>query len=159
MGLLFGLRKGNNMKLYIIGILNVVLPVLFIYLCIKVNIKKHGFFYALVFALLAAGIMCNLPFALEYFAWRLPIPTDMQTDIHNKISRFITMCAIFTLPNFIGAFIWPWHFLLPALSVVMLTVKSDKLGKGQILTIIILNVMYILTAYGSVRDVVSWFSQ
>ena len=50
------------MKLYIIGVLNVVLPVLFIYFCIKINFKKHGLFYAIVFALLAAGIMCNLPF-------------------------------------------------------------------------------------------------
>ena len=44
-------------------ILNIVLTAIPVFLSIWLNSKKHGFFYAIVFTLLTALIICHFPIA------------------------------------------------------------------------------------------------
>ena len=146
--------------LYIIASLNIVLPVILAYLCLKVN-KKYGLIYAFVFTVLVLGIICHFPMAMEHFAWKL-----FSAEVLRKKAEYIEVLRkkaeyiiILIIPAYISAF-FPFVHIVPVfMSLLVIGTQENKIGKKQVITIVLLNVLYLLFAYGSYRTVCSLFAQ
>ena len=141
------------MKLYILGIINVIILFLPVYISLRQNTPKHGFFYAVVFTVLIMGIIANLPYALDFWL-------ETSVEIHKKIMDLAsTFMAIFVLPSFIAAVYPILHFIPFGLFLILVAAKAKTLTKKQISILALLNVLYGFTAYASVRAFASLFCQ
>ncbi|MBO5560701.1 MAG: hypothetical protein J6A07_03490 [Firmicutes bacterium] len=143
--------------LYIIASLNIVLPVIISYLCLKIN-KKYGYFYAFVFTLLMLGIISHFTMAMEFFVGKL-FPFDGRTKILELLKKIIDYTIVLIFPAFLSAFYPIIHIIPIFMSLLMIGTQERKFGKKQVIIIVLLNVLYLLFAYGSYRTVCSLFAQ
>ncbi len=128
-------------------ILNIITAAIPIYFCIRFNKKKRSFFYTFVFTLLITGIICNLPFTLVGI-------TRLFSDLFKlrcepeRIILFIMDIFPYTilLPVGLGIYFPLLHIIPFFLSFILITKHPKCLTKKHIHTIIVLNLLYYITA-------------
>lgn len=137
------------MNFYTALILNIVLTAIPVFLSIWLNSKKHGFFYAIVFTLLTALIICHFPLALYYYLKRFNTAIFLIPHIENFC---MDLFMIFLFPVVLGA-MFPFLHIVPfLLSGVLIKTKADELGKGKIILFVILNAVYFPIAYAALMS-------
>ena len=143
--------------LYISTSLNIILLVVIAYLCLKANTKKYGFFYAFVFTFLILGIISNFPLAMEHFVWRLPLPA-VHAALSDNFGKVINFFVILIAPAVIGAF-FPYIHIVPVfMTLLMIGTQENKIGRKQVIIVVMLNIIYLLLAYESHMSMVAAFS-
>ena len=130
---------------------------------LKIQCKKYGLFYAFVFTMLVVGIIGNLPFALEHLVCTVSLSSE--TAIHfddmmdNFVLKILPIMFIFEMLIFAVSFMPLLHLISAFLSLIMIAKQESGLSKTRVLIIILLNVVYLLTVYGSTRMITSFFSR